>query len=74
MADTPEACAVIQRDHNRLEKGVDRNLNFNKRKCKALHFSRNNLKHSYMLEKSYLESSFSKKELGVQVDNKVIMS
>jgi len=39
----PEGCALIQRDLDRLEKWVDRNLmQFNREMCKILHVWRNN--------------------------------
>ena len=48
VADTPEGCAAIQRDLNRLEGRTERNLmKFSKGKCKVLHLGRNNRKHQY---------------------------
>lgn len=42
-ANTPEDCAAIQADLNRLQKWANGNLmNFNMGKCKALHLGRNN--------------------------------
>ena len=68
VADTPEACAAIQRDFNRPDKRSDRNLmRFNKEKCKVLHLGRNNLMHQYMLGSNQLESSLAGKDLGVLV-------
>ncbi|PKU31221.1 rna-directed dna polymerase from mobile element jockey-like [Limosa lapponica baueri] len=73
-ADTPEGCAAIQRDFNRLEKWADENLlKFNK-KCKVLHLVRNNPMHQYMLGATQLESSLAEKFLGVLVDTKLNMS
>ncbi|KAK4828695.1 hypothetical protein QYF61_000533 [Mycteria americana] len=43
LADTPEGCAAIETDLNRLEKWADTNLmKFKKEKCKVLHLERNN--------------------------------
>ncbi|PKU41171.1 rna-directed dna polymerase from mobile element jockey-like [Limosa lapponica baueri] len=57
-ADIPEGCAAIQKDLNRLEKWVDRNLmKFNK--------ERNNPLHQYMLGAVQMESSLVEKDLGV---------
>ncbi|KAK4830515.1 hypothetical protein QYF61_011457 [Mycteria americana] len=75
VADTPEGCAAIQRDLDRLQKWADRKIiKFNKGKCKVLHVGRNNSMHQYMLGAAKPESSLAEKDLGVLMDNKLNMS
>ncbi|PKU40477.1 rna-directed dna polymerase from mobile element jockey-like [Limosa lapponica baueri] len=75
VAETPEGCATIQRDLDRLERWADRNLmKFHKDKCRILHLGRDNPMHQYRLGAHLLQSSSVEKELGVLVDNRMTMS
>jgi len=58
VADTPEGCASIQQNLDRLESWAARNqMKLNKSKCRVLHLGRNNHVHQYKLVDHLLERS-----------------
>jgi len=73
--DTPEGCAAIQCDLDRLESWAQRNLmKFNKGKCRVLHLGRNNPMHQNRVEANLLESRSVERDLGVLVYDRLTMS
>ena len=74
VAVTPEDCATILQVLDRLESWTARNLmSFNKSKCRALHFGRNNCTHQHRLGDDLLERSSAEKDLGVLFGNRLAM-
>lgn len=57
MLDTPDSCAAVCKDLNKLEKWTDRNL------CVSAKVSAN-LVHQHMLGANWFQSNFSEKQLG----------
>jgi len=74
VADTPDGCATIQMDVNRLEKWAVRNLmKINNKKCTVLHLGHKSPRHQYMLGATQMENSLTEKDLGVLVDTNLTM-
>jgi len=75
VVDTPESCAAIQCDLDRLESWAERNLmRFNKGKCRVWHLGRKNPMEQYRLGVDLLESSCVERDLGVLVGDRLTMS
>jgi len=75
VVDTPEGCATIQRDLDRLESWAESNLmRFMKNKCWVLHLGRNNPMHQYRLGVDLLQINSTERDLGVLVDDKLTIS
>jgi len=68
--DMLEGMDDIQRDLDRLERWAHANfVKFSKAKHEALHLSQGNSKHSYRLDREWLESSSEEKVLGILVQH-----
>jgi len=75
VADTPEGCAAIQQDLDKLQSWATINqMKFNKSMCRVLHLARNNHKYQYRLRYDLLERRSVEKDLGGLVDDRLAMS
>ena len=75
MADTPEGCAAIQQDLDRLESWAEVNLmRFNKSKYIVLYLRRNNRMHQNRSGADLLEKSTAEKDQGVLVNIRLAMN
>ena len=75
VADTPEGCAAIQRDPDRLEGWAGRNLmGSNNGEHRTLHLGRNICMYQYMLGADLLERNTMEKDLGVLEENRLVTS
>jgi len=73
-ADTPAGCAALQRGLDRLESWAQRNLKFNKAKCRVLHLRKNNPMHQDRLGADLLEGSSVERDLEMLGDDKLTTS
>ncbi|KAJ7417295.1 rna-directed dna polymerase from mobile element jockey-like [Willisornis vidua] len=73
VVNSPEGCAALQKDINRLERWAENCLKFNNGKCRVLHLGKNPM-HQHRLGDDLMESSSTEKDLGILVDNKLSMS
>ena len=75
LTDTPEGCATIHQDLNRLESWAGRSLMRSKKsKCRVLCLEGNSHMHQYRLGDDLLERHTAEKDLGVLVDSRLPMS